>query len=125
MKPVQHIFQDKDIEKIMGKLLQYGVLISAVIVMIGAFFYLYQHGSELPQYQKFNGEPNGLIQLKLVLENSLKGNGRAIIQAGLFVLIATPIARIIFSIGGYIMEKDFRYIIIASIVLFIILYNLF
>jgi uncharacterized membrane protein len=116
--------QDKDIEKIMGNLLRYGVILSAIIVIIGAVIYLFQHGNALPNYNEFAGEPKGITEVKKVWKTAFDGRGRSIIQLGLLVLIATPIARIIFSIIGYIFEKDYLYIIITIIVLSVILFSL-
>src|SRR5690242_8784775 len=94
---------DKDLETIMGNLLRYGVLFSAIIVLTGAIVYLIQHGSKTPHYSSFKGEPKQLIELKSILQIALHGKGRAIIQLGLFCLIATPIARIVFSIIGFLL----------------------
>jgi uncharacterized membrane protein len=46
-----------------------------------------------------------------------------LIQLGLFVLIATPIARILFSVFGYLFEKDYLYVVITLLVLIVILWN--
>lgn len=120
-KPALH---DKDIEIIMGNLLRYGVLASVTIVVIGAFFYLFQHAGDKPQYRQFLGEPKRITEFGTVWKTALQGRGRSIIQIGLFVLMATPIARIVFSIIGYILEKDYLYIIITLIVLSVILFSL-
>ena len=120
----QHL-GDKDIEKIMGNLLRYGVMASAAIVLLGAIFYLYQHGNNTPRYGKFLGEPKRITEIGMVWRTALQGRGRSIIQLGLFVLIATPVARIIFSILGYMLERDKLYITITMTVLIIILYSLF
>ena len=120
----KHKIQDRDIENIMGNLLRYGVLASLFVVLIGAAFYLLQHGSETPNYKKFLGEPKRLSEFKQVLHSAFQGRGRSIIQLGLFILIATPIARIVFSIIGYILERDYLYIIITVIVLGVILFSL-
>jgi uncharacterized membrane protein len=65
-----------------------------------------------------------LSELKQVWYSAFQGRGRSIIQLGLFILIATPIARIVFSIIGYILERDYLYIIITVIVLGVILFSL-
>jgi uncharacterized membrane protein len=118
-----HKMQDRDIEKIMGSLLRYGVLTSLFVVLIGAAFYLFQHGTEAPSYKKFLGEPKRLSEVKQVWNSAWRGRGRSIIQLGLFILIATPIARIVFSIIGYILERDYLYIIITLVVLGVILFS--
>lgn len=123
MNIVKPVIEDKDMERMMGNLLRYGVVLSAVIILTGAVFYMFQHGHESPHYRHFTGEPKQFIQLKEIVQTALQGRGRSIIQFGLLLLIATPIARIIFSIVGYILEKDYLYIGITAIVLGIILYN--
>ena len=105
----------------MGNMLRDGVLISALFVLSGAVIYLVQHGQEKPQYHLFSGEPHRLINLIQVLKNSVEGKARSIIQLGLFLLIATPIARIVFSIVGFLLEKDYLYVIITAIVLIVII----
>jgi uncharacterized membrane protein len=120
----KHKVQDRDIEKIMGNLLRYGVLTSLFVVLIGASFYLFQHGTETPSYKKFLGEPKRLSEVKQVWLSAWQGRGRSIIQLGLFILIATPIARIVFSIIGYILERDYLYIGITLIVLGVIMFSL-
>jgi uncharacterized membrane protein len=117
-------FRDKDIEQIMGSLLRYGVLASMVVVFTGAVLYLLQHGQEPPSYRQFHGEPKRLIEIKQVWQTALQGRGRSIIQLGLFILIATPIARIVFSVIGYVLEKDYLFILITLVVLSVILYSL-
>jgi len=120
----KHQTNDKDVEKIMGNLLRYGVIFSALIVIIGAVFYLLQHGNEQPHYVTFLGEPKHITNIKGIFLTAFNGRGRSIIQLGLLFLIATPIARIILSIVGYVLERDYLYIIITLIVFGVILFSL-
>jgi uncharacterized membrane protein len=112
--------QDADLENIMGNLLRYGVLLSSVIVLIGGIIYLFRHGAEQPHYRTFVGEPRTLLEIGQLWHAALNGRGRPIIQLGLFVLIATPILRIVTSIIGYLLEKDYLYTVITLIVLLVI-----
>jgi uncharacterized membrane protein len=115
---------DRDIEKTMGNLLRIGVVSSAIIVAIGAIFYFSQHGDDLANYRKFIGEPKRFVELRSVWTAAFQGRGRSIIQLGLFILIATPIARIVFSVIGYVFEKDYLYLVLTLAVLAIILMNI-
>ncbi|HEX7692643.1 MAG TPA: DUF1634 domain-containing protein [Sediminibacterium sp.] len=124
MKTAKQPLRDRDVERIMGNLLRYGVLASSMIVFTGAVVYLAQHAQDAPHYTHFEGEPSGLKTLGDTWRSAWQGNGLAIIQAGLFVLIATPVARIIFSIISYLLEKDYLYLLITGTVLAIILCNL-
>jgi uncharacterized membrane protein len=115
--------QDADLEKVIGNLLRYGVLTASLIVLAGGVIYLCRHGRQFPDYSRFNGEPDKMIQPRLLWQAVLRGEGRPLIQLGLLVLIATPIARIVFSIFGYLMEKDYLYTVLTVIVLLVILWN--
>jgi len=105
----------------MGNLLRYGVLLSALIVLTGAIIYLKKRGTEIPNYSSFAGEPKRLIQFKSIWQTAMQGRGRSIIQLGLLFLIATPVARIVFSIIGFLLEKDIFYTVITLIVLAVVL----
>jgi uncharacterized membrane protein len=123
MKPAIN-YSDRDIETAMGNLLRLGVLLSACIVFAGGIVYMARHGQEEPAFRSFSGEPKQFTNLKMIFEYAFKGSGRAIIQVGVLVLIATPIARIIFSIIGFIKEKDILYTGITLFVLGVIIASL-
>ena len=57
-------------------------------------------------------------------KDALGGDGRAIIECGLLLLIATPVARVFFSIIAFALEKDRLYVVLTLIVLVILLYSL-
>lgn len=118
-------FADQDIEIIVGNLLRAGVIISSAIIVIGAIIYLWQSGHQHPNYHKFEGMNNTFYSLSYVINGVSKLSGEHIIQLGVLVLIATPVARIVFSIIGFIKENDNLYIIITFLVLFIILGSIF
>jgi uncharacterized membrane protein len=115
--------QDTDLERVIGNLLRYGVLTASLIVLAGGIVYLVRHGGEVPQYGQFKGEPDIMRRPGPMWQAILNGRGRPLIALGLLVLIATPIARIICSIVGYLLEKDWLYTVITAIVLVVILWN--
>ena len=115
---------DKRIEDIVGNLLRAGVGLSAAVVFAGAVVYLIRHGTSKPDYQVFHGEPPELRSVTGVIRNAFSGRGRDIIQLGLLVLIATPVARVAFSIWGFVEERDHMYTVFTVIVLTILLYSL-
>jgi uncharacterized membrane protein len=51
-------------------------------------------------------------------------HSRAVIQLGLLLLIATPIARVAFALFGFAEERDWMYVSFTAIVLAILLYSL-
>lgn len=115
---------DKRIETTVGNLLRAGVGLSAGVVLAGAVVYLVRHGTARPEYHVFRGEPPELRSVGGVIRNAFSGRGRDIIQLGLLLLIATPVARVAFSIWGFIEEHDHMYTVFTVIVLTILLYSL-
>lgn len=116
---------DYDVEQLIGQVLRYGVLISGSVAIIGGILYLFQMGSGMPHYTKFNGEPARYTSFKGIFEGLKRGSATEIIQFGVVILIATPIIRIIFSLISFMFEKDKLYIIITFIVLSIIMFSMF
>ena len=114
-------FKDTDIQGIIGWVLRAGVFISMLVVFIGGVIYLSRHSSEHIDYHEFKGVPDFVHTLPGILHGILNGRGRAIIQAGIILLIATPILRIVFSAIGFIIEKDYLYVGISLLVLLIII----
>jgi uncharacterized membrane protein len=111
-------------ELILGNLLRAGVLLSAAVVLVGACIYLSRHASEPADYHIFRGEPSEFRTIPGVIQSVLHGRGRGLIQLGLLILIATPIARVAFSILGFTIERDRMYVVFTVIVLIILLFSL-
>jgi len=111
---------DKDIELLIGNLLRWGVLLSMAVVIFGGVVYLYRHGHEIPHYDKFTGEPDFTKKIAGIFNGVMDIRGRSIIQLGIILLIATPIARVLLSAISFVSEKDYLYVGIAVIVLAII-----
>lgn len=115
---------DERVEGIIANLLRSGVLLSAAVVLFGAIIYLSRHGMATADYRVFRGEPSELRHPGGIFESVVGFHGRGIIQLGLLLLIATPIARVAFAIFGFAAERDRMYVIISSIVLAVLLYSL-
>lgn len=116
---------DQRIEIIIGALLRTGVLLSASVVLIGGTIYLTRHGHEPINYSTFHGEPENLKHIPGIVEGMAGFHGQAIIQFGLLLLIATPVARVAFAAIGFAIERDSMYVVITLIVLAVLLYSLF
>lgn len=114
-------FKDKDMQAVIGWVLRGGVLISMLLVFIGGCFYLYRHGNIIANYHEFKGVPDFIHSANGIFNGIINLRGRAIIQFGIILLIATPVVRVLFSALGFILEKDHLYTAITFIVLFIII----
>ncbi|MGI4751105.1 MAG: DUF1634 domain-containing protein [Janthinobacterium lividum] len=114
-------FKDADVQLLIGTVLRWGVVLAMSVVFCGGLIYVYRHGYETASYHVFKGEPDFLKSIKGIFNGVLAMKGRAIIQTGIILLIATPIVRIILSIISFLLEKDYLYVIITVIVLGIII----
>jgi uncharacterized membrane protein len=82
-----------------------------------------RHGNELADYHVFHGTPPEYRTIGAIIHAMGFSSFRAIIQFGLLLLIATPVARVAFSLVGFAMERDRIYVVITSIVLAVLLYS--
>ena len=109
----------------MGTLLRAGVMTAAFLVIIGGILFFVQHPKEILDYATFKGEPPKLRQVHLIVKEAFNFRGRDIVQLGVLILIATPVARVIFSLIGFLIEKDWVYVAITLLVLIILSISLF
>ena len=119
------VMNDLQMRNSLGTLLRIGVFTSAVIVLIGAILYFIQHPGESMDFTVFKSEPARLRQVHTILIEALQMRSRSVIQFGLLLLIATPVARVFFSLIGFVMERDKIYTAITTLVLLILCISLF
>lgn len=115
---------DTKVEVYISILLRSGVLLAAAVVLIGGVLYVAQHGNLHPEYRVFHGEPAELRSPGLIFRTALSGRADAIIQLGLLLLILTPVARVVFSVIAFGLERDRMYIVMTLMVLGVLLYSL-
>ena len=124
MSQPKRVWSDERLDQLIGNLLRAGVLIAAAVVLAGGMVYLIRHGAASPAYRVFRGEPSDLRSVLGIVADALAGRGRGLIQLGLLLLIATPVARVAFSVIGFTLQRDRKYIIVTLIVLGVLLYSL-
>jgi len=115
---------DQQVEQTIGNLLRLGLIVAAVVVLVGAVIYLARHGSEQPQYRVFHGEPADLRGISGIIHDALQFSGRGLIQLGLLLLLATPVARVAFSIVAFALQRDRLYVVVTLIVMGVLLYSI-
>lgn len=112
--------KSEEIEKaeiMISKSLRVGVILSAIIIVIGLLLFIktgnsgYQ-GSYFPT--RLGEIFKGIIGIKPY----------AIILAGLYILILTPVVRVAVSIIVFLKEKDYLYTKITLFVLAILIFSL-
>ncbi len=125
MQPTRSGLTDEKIKGVISLLLRIGVISAAALVLAGGILYLVQHGNVVPRYQTFHGEPPYLRTPAGFLISHARLDGIGIIQLGLLLLVLTPVARVLFSVAAFALQRDRLYISVTLFVLGILLYNLF
>ena len=115
---------DQQFEIYLGQLLRTGVVIAAMIVFAGGIWFLARSSEVRTDYSTFHGVPAGLSHVPLIFHGAMQWQPLAVIQLGILVLIATPVARVFFSMLGFALERDWMYVAITVIVLALLLYSL-
>ncbi len=124
MLPPFFEWSDEQTEQTLGTLLRIGVLMSAALVLAGGIVYLIHYGKTFPDYRVFRGEPADLRSVSGIVEAAMALRSRGLIQLGLLLLIATPVARVVLSVFAFALERDYTYIAVTLIVLAVLLYSL-
>lgn len=115
---------DEQVEMFVGNLLRVGVIVAATVAVIGGIFYLHTYGSTIAQYHVFRGEPEELRGVGSVVRDALHLRPRSVVQLGLLILIATPVARVALSLIAFARQHDRTYVAITAVVLLLLLYGL-
>lgn len=115
-------FGEKDFQSIIGNLLRYGVWISLSVAFIGGIIYLMNHGGDIEDYSVFKENDRNIFEVITEIYNGvIQGNGESIIFFGVILLFLTPVLRVLLSLFSFLLEKDYLYVVITLIVIFIIL----
>lgn len=115
---------DELVEVWIGYLLRGGVLLAAAWVLAGGILYLRQNGAAPSAYHAFRGEPSDLKSMAGILDDAWSLDSRGIIQLGLLILIATPVARVAFSVVAFAIERDWLYVGVTLVVLALLIWSL-
>jgi uncharacterized membrane protein len=118
-------FDDRRMEIIMGRVLQIGVLLASFVMLAGGIIYTLAHHAETPNYRVFSSEPQNMRHMGGIIDGIRTADPAAIIQLAVLLLIATPIARVVFALIGFTIERDKLYMFVSSAVLAVLLFGFF
>lgn len=102
-----------NVELVIGKILRIGVVVSVTVMIIGLVLLLIQgtggyHGDFFPTAP--DAVLRGVVELKPF----------AIMMLGIFLLILTPVLRVVVSIYAFWKEHDYMYVWITTFVLVVL-----
>lgn len=116
-------------EIVISWILRAGVIISLSVVVVGTVISFAHHPnyvSSKAALERVTG--NGAIfphSLDEVWAGVTQTRGSAIVLAGLFLLIATPVMRVAVSIVAFAIEKDWTFVVLTSVVLGLLILSFF
>jgi uncharacterized membrane protein len=105
------------LEQWIGVLLRAGVVLAAAVALSGGVWHVAQASAGAPDLRVFRGESAELRSALGVLRGIGAGHSAALIQLGLLLLIATPVARVALAAVAFAMQRDRTYVVISLIVL--------
>lgn len=117
-------WNDARIDQSIGRLLQAGVMLASAVVVIGAVCLLIGQPHETASFREFQAAAQTYRSLSGVITSAFRFDCRGVIQLGLLLLIATPVARVAFSLVAFALERDRIYVVVTAIVLGILLFSL-
>ncbi|MTV81864.1 DUF1634 domain-containing protein [Secundilactobacillus folii] len=102
------------IEIMIGRILQIGVIVAAIIMLLGLILLLVHGGN--------GGYPVGHqpTTIKSILLGTIALKPYAVMMVGMFCLILTPVLRVVVSIYAFYKEHDTLYVWITTSVLIIL-----
>ena len=115
---------DQKLEVAIGRMLQIGVMLAAAVVLLGGLLYLHQVTGPRPDYSHFTGVAERFRSPTEIVSYAFHGRARSVIQLGILLLIATPVARVVLAAAGFLIERDRLYFWVSLIVLAVLLYSL-
>ncbi len=115
---------DKQLDASVARMLLVGVSIAALVVFTGGILLLHQPLATIPDYTHFHAVDPSLRNLKGIATLAFHLNPRGLVQFGLILLVATPIARVVYCVFGFASQRNKLYTGISALVLAILLYSL-
>ena len=117
-------WSDHAVEQLIGRLLQVGVLVAAAVVIAGGSALLARYGTTPADFAAFRAEPSMLRSVGGIVRGALALDSRAVVQLGLLLLIATPVARVALTLVAFVLQRDRLYVAITALVLVLLLYGI-
>ncbi|MGA2229532.1 MAG: DUF1634 domain-containing protein [Tepidisphaeraceae bacterium] len=117
------------VELLISDLLRIGVSCSLLIVVAGTVLSFAHHPDYVSSPQelaKITGK--GAVfphDLPTIWAEILQGRGRAIIMAGLILLVATPVMRVAVSVFAFAKQRDPAFVVLTTVVFVLLCLSFF
>lgn len=123
-EPSQGRWSDHEVEQFVGRLLQVGVLVAAAVTILGALLLLAHEGGTPIDFGTLRPPTAGLHTVRGIVAGALALEPHAVVQLGLVLLVATPVARVALTLVAFALQRDRLYVGITLVVLALLVYGL-
>jgi uncharacterized membrane protein len=112
---------DQDLDESVAVVLRIGVTLSAAVVILGGLLFRKHMLSTVPDYTHFHPGDPGLRSVMGIVQGAVNFMPKSLIQLGLLLLIATPIARVVLCVIGFARQHNTLYVAVSTVVLVILI----
>ena len=117
---------DNTMQKAVGNVLKYGVWSVLLVGAFGGIVLIWSSGDRTIDYTTFRENDQSIFQVvDQILQGVMRLDGRSIVYLAIIMLFSTPLVRLILSLISFIVEKDYMYVTITTIVLIIIAFSVY
>jgi uncharacterized membrane protein len=119
---------DEQIQRLLARLMIWGVVAAAAVMLCGLAWYLAAHAGAPPGDHLFRGEPRYFESLPAMLQRALDwqadGERRSVLMIGIVLLLLNPFLRVAFALLGFAAQRDRQYAAISAFVFAVLLFSL-
>jgi len=117
---------DKTMQHAVGNVLKYGVWSVLVVGVVGGLLLIWSNGDRTIDYSTFKENDQTIFQVvDQIMKGVIRLDGRSIVYLAIIMLFSTPLLRLILSLISFLIEKDYMYVMITTIVLIIIAFSVY
>jgi uncharacterized membrane protein len=112
---------DQDLDVSVAVVLRIGVTLSAAVVILGGLLLGNHLFGAVADYTHFQPGDPGLRSVMGIVQGAVNFSPKSVIQLGLLLLIATPVARVILCVIGFARQHNILYVAVSTVVLVILI----
>lgn len=116
--------ENGSLELLLSRLMLWGVLVAAAILLVGGVIHLWGEGSQPMGDHVFTGEPHDLRDPVDIVVTAVEWHHKSIIQLGVLILLLNPLLRVILAGAGFLREGNRTYVVVSALLTLVLLYSL-
>jgi uncharacterized membrane protein len=125
MQQPRPTLSDMQMDSAIANMLRFGISLAATLMILGGWFYLQHPTTQPADYAHFHGTTIDLHNLGKVLTGKRLADSTSVLELGIVLLIATPVARVALCVVDFARQGDKLYVAISLFVLLVLMFSLF